>query len=277
MSAASPRMPPDFPPAWASAWGDDVYGLWAAFEVRGVVQRMRWIEPGEFAMGSPKNEKGRFDDEGPQHTVKLTHGYWIADTACTQAMWQAVMGLNPSYVQDDPQKPVENAQWIVVEDFLEALPGLDGLPSTMQVTLPTEAEWEYACRAGTTTAYHSGETISLATVNCDHKGNWELRLKAKHTTMPVKYFEPNAWGLYQMHGNVWEWCSDDLRQYGPVGEHNPKGETYFSVEKRAVRGGSWRYAANLARSARRGRRKVTVSFDDVGFRLAIRPMDRIPY
>ena len=113
-----PREPPEFPPRWASAWGDDRHGLWADLQVAGVVQRLRWIEPGEFVMGSdPNSDAGSDPDEQPAHRVRLTHGFWLANTACTQALWQAVMGSNPSGFKGDDSRPVERVRCEEVDDF----------------------------------------------------------------------------------------------------------------------------------------------------------------
>jgi sulfatase modifying factor 1 len=166
MNAAS-RFPNPFPPSFASAWGDDAFGLWAEFrketlDGESVVQNFRWIEPGAFLMGSPVDEPERLDSEGPQHEVTISHGFWLADTACTQALWQAVMGDNPSYFKDDPQQPVEQVSWHRVQNFLRELEKL--LPGC-RADLLSEAEWEYACRAGTTTPFSFGANINPQQVN----------------------------------------------------------------------------------------------------------------
>ena len=154
----TPRHPPTFPPPWASAWGDDVYGFWADLSLpeHTITQRLRWIPPGEFWMGSPDNEPERFDDEGPRHRVRLSRGYWLADTACSQAFWLEVMGDNPSDFKDDPENPVEMVSWDDVQGFLRKLEGL--LPN-MAADLPTEAEWEYVCRAGSYYPFCMGDGL----------------------------------------------------------------------------------------------------------------------
>ena len=153
-------------PVWAVAWGEDRHGLFAAFAVgppdRAVEQRMRWIPPGTFRMGSPKTERGRWRDEGPQHDVTLSRGYWLGETPVTQALWVAVMGENPSRFRgeqpEDLQRPVERVSWDDCQGFLDRLnaqvPGL-------AARLPTEAEWERACRAGTTAATWVGELVVM--------------------------------------------------------------------------------------------------------------------
>ena len=156
-------------PAWADEWGRDRFGLYAEFRIKGVVQRMRWIEPGEFLMGSPDSEPERFSDEGPQHSVRLGEGFWLADSACTQALWLALMaGKNPSHFDDDLQCPVEQVSWGGVQEFMQRL--REHLPASSEPILPSEAQWEYACRAGTTTPFNLGENITPEQVNYD--GNY---------------------------------------------------------------------------------------------------------
>ena len=232
-------LPAEFPAPWACDWGEDRCGLWMAFRYRRVRQCLRWIVPGEFLMGSPKSEVEREDDE-TQHRVILTQGYWLADTACTQALWQAVMGDNPSAFKGEEQ-PVENVSWDDAQRFIERLNGL--VPGN-GFRLPTEAEWEYACRAGTTTAFWFGDQIKQEQVN--YEGG---------QTVAVKAFPCNDWGLYQMHGNVWEWCQDWFGEYPVVTMINPIG---FDGVKRVLRGGGWFGLGRDARSASR--------IGDLGFR-----------
>ena len=237
------RYPDPFPPPFADAWGDDEFGLWAQFHlsVAGaelpVIQRLRWIEPGTFLMGSPEYEPKRSDDEGPQHLVTLTRGFWLADTACTQALWLGVMGDNPShFTGDDPERPVEQVDWRRVQDFLRALEAL--LPG-IRADLPTEAEWEYACRAGTATPFSFGATITPEQVNYagSHPYAGAPRGEYRATTIPVKSLPANSWGLYEMHGNVWEWCADGHRDYTPNPIIHPMGPTTGDETLRVVRGG----------------------------------------
>ncbi|MCB1914700.1 MAG: formylglycine-generating enzyme family protein [Rhodocyclaceae bacterium] len=262
------RWPPAFPPPWASAFGDDPRGLWADATIFDVVQRFRWIEPGEFWMGSPADEAERTEDEGPRHRVRLTQGFWLADTACSQALWQAVMGENPSHFTDDPQNPVEQVRWDEVQGFLERVGG--SLPGG-RAELPTEAEWEYACRAGSETAFHWGETIDPSQAN--YNGNLAYAGGAtgeyRARTVPVKSFAPNAWGLYQMHGNVWEWCADDRREYRDEACTDPRGPEGGGAE-RAVRGGGWLSGPGGLRSAYRSRGHRGGRYVPLGFRFALR-------
>ncbi len=233
-------------PAWADTIGTDAYGLYADFSYRGIVQRFRWIPPGRFRMGSPEGEPERDSDE-TLHEVILTRGYWLADTACTQQLWSAVLGKNPSRFKDDGH-PVEQVSWEDVGRFLDRLnrdvPGLD-------LRLPTEAEWEYACRAGTETPFWFGENITPERVN--YEGNYPYAGGKKglyrEKTVEVKALPCNSWGLYQMHGNVWEWCQDWFGEYpaGPVTD--PMG--LETGDRRVLRGGSWFYYAGFCRSAYR--------------------------
>ena len=281
------RAPPagQWPPAWASAWGDDRYGLWAELEVensrlsgglvlssssRKVVQRFRWIEPGSFLMGSPDSEPERDDDEGPQHPVILTQGFWLADTACTQALWLAVVGgHNPSYFKRGPQLPVERVSWDdVTTQFLPKLQAL--LPVDAEATLPTEAQWEYACRAGTTTSFSWGDTIHPDLVNYDgnYPYNGSPKGEYRERTVPVLALPTNSWGLYQMHGNVWEWCWDEPRDYAKDAMVDPTGA--IGDGPRVLRGGSWSSIAKHACSAFRFLYLRAPFNENIGFRVALR-------
>jgi formylglycine-generating enzyme required for sulfatase activity len=246
-------------PEWATDWGRDASGFYADLMVSEVVQRLRHMEPGTFWMGSPESEAGRDSDEGPSHLVTLTEGFWLADTACTQALWQAVMGDNPSHFKGDPNLPVDSVSWDDARRFLDKLNPL--LPAGCEAVLPTEAQWEYACRAGTQTPYWFGESLSEEQA---HVGQpWD-----KGRTVPVKARPANGWGLYQMHGNVWEWCEGSRREYKaePV-ENPPDGQDRNS---RALRGGSWIRVAGFARSAyRRGFPRVR-GIQLYGFRFSLR-------
>ena len=269
------RRPPAFPPAWADAWGDDRFGLWAEFSMATMVQRMRWVEPGVFGMGSPEGEAERRSHEGPQHQVRLT-GFWLADSACTQALWQAVMGQSPGHFKGDDALPVEQVSWDDVQGFLQRLQA--GLPEGSDPVLPTEAQWEYACRAGTETPFSFGATLTTAQANYD--GNYPYGKAPKgayrERTVPVKSLPPNTWGLYEMHGNVWEWCADDQRDYAgtalPDGAlEDPWGPVSQEPEAlRAVRGGAWFILAGNLRSAYRGRFRRGYRNLGLGFRVALR-------
>jgi sulfatase modifying factor 1 len=259
--------PPVFPFEWASGWGEDRYGLFQEFTVGKVTQRMRWIPPGKFLMGSPEREKERWDDESPQHEVTLTNGYWLADTACTQELWMAVMkGENPSGFKGDPQNPAENVSWKMIDE--QFLPKINGLVAGLDACLPTEAQWEYACRAGTTTPFWWGSELTTDKANYDGENPYAGGAKGEYRgkTMPVKSFDRNPWGLWQMHGNVWEWCQDWFGEYSKESVTDPQGSNEGS--NRVLRGGSWDFSGRNLRSAYRGHYAPSFAFDSLGFRLA---------
>ena len=249
-------------PSWVSDYGKDRYGLWCEFQVpcpdgtRSITQRMRWIKAGEFMMGSSGKKSGRWDDDSPQHRVILNQGYWMADTQVTQELWMAVRkDENPSRLKGK-SNPVESVSWWDCKDWIVKICELH---KSLNATLPTEAQWEYACRAGSQTAY------------CFDDDPKELRQygwfdeNAKGKTHPVKQLTANAWGLYDMHGNVWEWCSNRYAQDTKFATSAHTGPVKST--DRVIRGGSWDSPAWNLRSAFR------VSFDPglkgstLGFRL----------
>jgi sulfatase modifying factor 1 len=243
----------------------DNEGEYKEINVNNVKQGFRWIEAGSFLMGSPLNEPERDKDE-LQHQVTLTHGYWLADTACTQALWQAVMEKNPANFQEDLNNPVEQVSWDDVQEFLSKLN--QAIPE-LNARLPTEAEWEYACRAGTITQFSFGDNITPEQVNYD--GNYPYNNAAKGLdrgkTVAVKSLPPNAWGLYEMHGNVLEWCNDWYGDYANESVTNPTGATEGT--SRVLRGGSWYFIARYARSADRSRSTPDFRSNRMGFRFAL--------
>ena len=258
------QMPPEFEvfvvdeqamarPFWASDFGEDQYGIYADFNVDGIVQRCRWIRPGKFFMGSGPEEKKHFIDEHPQHEVTLS-GYWLADTDCTQALWLAVMGHNPSDFKDDSCKPVDSVNWEDAQVFLAKLnyrvPGL-------AAGLPSEAQWENACRAGTTTPFSFGNGIASTEANFGGMLG---------TTTPVGSLVANAWGEFEMHGNVWEWCSDWFGLYVAESQVDPEGP--ISGTERVQRGGSFKNGVSRLRSAHRRGYQPTMRSHNVGLRIA---------
>jgi formylglycine-generating enzyme required for sulfatase activity len=224
-------------PMWARDAGQDEFGRWADFALDDVRQRMRWIEPGAFMMGSPKGEDGRSEDEGPQHEVTLTKGFWLGDTPVTQALWMAAMGKNPSIFKD-PERPVETVSWDDMQQFLNTMnariPGLG-------LRLPTEAQWEYACRAGTNGVNYAGDAGKLADIA------WFGNIDDE--THPVAMKRCNDWGLYDMLGNVWERCADGKRSYTAKPVADPAGP--LEGTSCELRGGSWCDNARHARAASR--------------------------
>jgi len=212
-----------------------------------------YIEPGLFDMGSPLDEPERYDNE-TQHKVTLTQGYYMQATEVTQKQWRSVMGNNPSYFKECGDKcPVENVSWSDVQYFIKKLSQKEGV-STYR--LPTEAEWEYAARAGTTTPFSFGDGKCLSTDQANYNGNYPMpgcpKGEYRKKTVPVASFQPNGWGLYDMHGNVWEWCQDQYGAYPEGSITNPAGSKTGSV--RVLRGGSWFLLARSCRSANRGKR-----------------------
>lgn len=255
---------------WTCAYGEDRTGLWQAFEVAGVRQVMRWIPPGEFLMGSPPTEKERRDNER-QHRVVLTEGFWMADTACTQALWEVVMGENPSRFTDDPQNPVERVSWLDITD--QFLPKINALAPGLQLELPTEAQWEYACRAGTTTPFSFGEQITTDQVNYDGNLPYANGKKGEYRkkTVPVKALPANPWGLHQMHGNVYEWCVDEYAEYPEGTVENPVvHQDKIENRRRVLRGGGWISDGRGCRSALRDAYVPGGRLVGIGFRLARR-------
>ena len=219
--------------------------------------RFRLIPAGEFVMGSPSNEADRNIDEGPQRTVKLTKPFYMGVTDVTQAQYQRVMGSKPSEWKGD-NLPVEQVSWNDATEFCRRMSQLTGLT----ITLPTEAQWEYACRAGTTTPYYFGS-------NANQLGDYAwFTSNSGSKTHPVGTKKPNAWGLYDMHGNVWEWCQDWFQDsYNGLAKSDPQGPQ--SGADRVLRGGGWSYDALNCRSAARGRDAPDYTYGGYGVRVVL--------
>ena len=243
---------------WPATMGDDDHGRWASFQVGTVSVRMRQIPAGTFLMGAPDSESGLNEfgiahdpDDQPQHEVTLTKGFWIAETECTQALWEVVMGSNPSsFISDD--RPVEKVSSDDTKVFFQNLnkqvPGLIA-------RLPTEAEWEYAARAGTT-GQRYGDLDAIAWYGGDYYTG---------TTHPVAQKLPNAWGLYDTLGNVEEWVADayDETFYSRSPAVDPLN---YVGDARVYRGGDW-YGGDADVTGRSGQART---FRDrcYGFRIA---------
>ncbi|WP_445369673.1 formylglycine-generating enzyme family protein [Methylomonas sp. BW4-1] len=263
-----PRWEPENPRSWPV--GVDQYGLYADLTVNDVTQRFRWIEPGSFMMGSSPDEPERYDDE-TLHAVTLTQGFWLADTTVTQALWLEVLGgHNPSHFNDTLQNPVEQVSWEHARRFIERL---NALVPGLQAQLPTEAQWEYACRAGTSTPFSFGNNITPDQVN--YNGDWpyaggERGLNRKKT-VPVKSLPANPWGLYEMHGNVWERCQDVWQDnLGTATVVDPLTQPDAGTGGDLVlRGGSWNDRGRNVRSAFRSLNTPGLRSSDLGFRLAL--------
>jgi formylglycine-generating enzyme required for sulfatase activity len=252
-----------------------------------------WIEPGTFMMGSPEDEPRRDSDE-TQHEVTLTQGYYMQTTEVTQGQWEAVMGNNPSHFSScGDECPVERVSWNKIQEFITAL---NAQEITSQYRLPTEAEWEYAARAGSTTALYNGPIEILgynnapsldsiawyggnSCVSYSGGSNCSSWPEKQYTCTscgphPVGQKQSNTWGLYDMSGNVREWCQDWYGSYPTNSVTDPVGATSGSY--RVVRGGGWYYGASYCRSANRNDYSPGSTYNNVGFRLACRlaPQDR---
>jgi formylglycine-generating enzyme required for sulfatase activity len=268
-----------FPPLWAGGWGEDRGRRFAQVVVGGVLIELVWMDPGTFFMGSPEDEEGRYNDE-QRHEVRLTRGFWIGRYPVTQAQWQAVAGAHPTETSQsaEPDLPVAQVTWDEVTAFAEKLNGLlqesEVLPPGFGFRLPTEAEWEYACRAGTDSAFHDGSACTKPEGKdpaLDRLGWFDENSGKK--THPVGQKQPNAWGLHDCHGNVFEWCADlaDLKDNVVVSDAYPaQGVDPVGTQgaRRVVRGGRAWNSARICRSAYRDAHVPGDRYIDLGFRLA---------
>jgi formylglycine-generating enzyme required for sulfatase activity len=202
-----------------------------------------WVPPGSFMMGSPKEEEERTNFE-TQHKVTLTKGFYMGVYTVTQEQWTEVMGKNPSYFKGEKNLPVEQISWNDCQDFIKKLREKD----KKLYRLPTEAEWEYSCRAGTTTAYYYGNDKRML-----GQYAWYLQNSFNSSgrkTNPVGLKKPNAWGLYDMHGNVLQWCQDWHQAFLPEKDVvDPQGPE--EGDNRVQRGGSCHSDTRFCRSASR--------------------------
>lgn len=231
---------------------------------------MVWIEPGEFIMGSPQDEVGRFlDKEEPLTHVTLTRGYWMAQYEVTQGDFQKVMGFNPSLFKGDPLRPVEDVTWFNAVDYCTRLTAKErsagNLPESFEYRLPTEAEWEYAARAGTRTRFSYGDDPDYKLLGdyAWYGGNSGLR------THPIGQKLPNPWGIYDLHGNVFEWGLD---WFGPLpggSVTDPVGPGPEEATDRIIRGGYWDSTPAFCRSAMRVHFIPSVRISYLGFRVVL--------
>ena len=215
------------------------------------------IEAGTFRMGLPTGRAGR-SDERSLHTVRITQPFYLGKYEVTQGQWRTVLGNNPSHFADCGDTcPVENVSWEDAQAFIAALNAREGITA---YRLPTEAEWEYATRAGTRTAYSFGNRPRELGAYAWYRDN------SDGTTHPVGSKRPNDWGVYDLHGNVWEWVADWYGDYPSSRVTDPQGPS--SGTRRIIRGGGWGYDASDCRSGTRGTGPPISRSGSVGFRLA---------
>ena len=252
-----------------------------------VGMKLTLIPPGKFKMGSPAGEVDR-DPEELQHEVAITKPFYLGVYEVTQGQFEKVAGRNPSFFKLGADHPVEQVKWSDAKEFCKTLSDLPAEKKAgRRYRLPTEAEWEYAGRAGTTTAFSFGDALSSDQANIDGRFPYGERAKGTNLqkTAKVGSYKPNAWGLFDMHGNVAEWCSDfyDPDYYKDSPHDDPKGPAkgvvktgfgndYFTV----LRGGSWLDPARGCRSAYRFRLQPIEAYRIAGFRVACEIAEKQP-
>jgi uncharacterized protein (TIGR02996 family) len=243
--------------------------------VNSIGMQFQLIPPGTFLMGSPKNEKGRDDREEPEHEVTITRPFYLGIYPVTQRQWRAIAGSNPSWFSGTKKKikgqrthdlPVESVRWEEVLVYCQLLSELPAEEARWVYRLPTEAEWEYACRAGTRTAYGFGG-------DANRLGDYAWCGEWNGETHPVGQKRPNAWGLYDMHGNVCEWCQDRYDLYPQTAQVDPKSPAQVNPQTaedmvRVIRGGSWKDEPGRCRSAARDWSATIYKQPTLGCRLA---------
>ena len=235
----------------------------------GVKMAFAFIGPGTFQMGSKKSEKGRYEHEGPRHKVNISRAFYMGQYEVTQGQWEAVMETRPwsdgSYVKEGPDYAASYVSWDAAREFCELLSKREG----KTYRLPTEAEWEYACRAGTTTVYGFGDDASRLGEYAWFEDNADDA--GEEYAHRVGQKKANPFGLHDMHGNVWEWCQDwyesDYYKASPVDD--PTGPSTASY--RVYRGGSWGSGARRCRSADRSGSTPSGRGLNLGFRVALVP------
>jgi len=236
---------------------------------------MLWVPAGTFTMGSPTAEVGRQSDREDEHNVSLTKGFYLGKYEVTQAQYEAVMTGNtnslsakPSEWPNNPNRPVEKVSWEDVQVFITRLNAQQSanIPAGWAYVLPTESQWEYASRAGTTTAYSWGATIASSNANYNWDGGANDGNDFKQTR-DVGQYAANPWGFFDMHGNVWEWTADWFQEAYPSGNPvvDPTGPA--SGWYRVIRGGSWNFEGTNLRSARRGINTPSYRVNNFGFRV----------
>jgi formylglycine-generating enzyme required for sulfatase activity len=243
-------------PSWAQDIGFDKYGIWATLSIGSETQKMRYIRSGKFEMGSPIHEKGRDWDE-TQHSVLLTKDFWLGECEVTHGIWTVVMGKDKRQIVNK-ELPIDRISWDQCQMFLNKL---NAMNPGINAVLPTEAQWEYSCRSGTTSCF-SGNLDSIAWY--DNNSNRVLH--------PVKTKTPNNWGLFDMHGNVSEWCVD--RDNGIIEKSNqlaidPSGADAEYGKKCVARGGGYWNTSDQCRSAFRILERPSAPIPGFGFRICI--------
>jgi uncharacterized protein (TIGR02996 family) len=213
------------------------------------------IPPGSYWMGSPGGEEGRWDDEGPRHQVTISRPFWLGQTSLTEGQWHRVMKPKQERQRKKQNHPVCHVDFPAARKFCKRL----GKQIESTVRLPTEAEWEYACRAATTTSTYLGDGEDRAALAAWYIDNAGRRLHG------VAKKVPNAWGLYDMLGNVWNWCDDTTRDFARQKQTDPRGEG----DGRAIKGASWKSMGFRCRCASRYRYQDNYSFDDLGVRVLV--------
>ena len=235
-----------------------------------------WCPPGDFLMGSPESEVNRSADE-KIHKVTITEGFWMARTETTQKQWKEAMGgaSNPSEWTSTTDLPVEMVNWGHAISFCAVMnkKHQSNLPPGWKFTLPTEAQWEYACRAGTATPFSFGATLTSRQANFDGTEPYGVEEEGPFTekTSKARSFQPNAWGIYDMHGNVAEWCMDGYAAYAAGEATDPL--TPAAGKYRILRGGSWRSEGAYLRSAFRSQPSPEKELNNIGFRVVLSTAD----
>ncbi len=232
-----------------------------------------WIPPGSFVMGSPSTESQRGDNEGPQRQVTLRQGFWMGRYEVTREEYEAVMGYgsNLGFKDCGNDCPIESVSWLDAKDFLKRL---NEMNDGFVYSLPTEAEWEYAARAGTTTAFAFGDSLGPGQAHIQTFSGFDEAISGQRNRRPkgVGRYNSNAWGLYDMHGNVWEWVEDVYQgNYAGLAADGSANTEKGDISLRVFRGGSWDSLAGSARSAVRGRRDPSTRENYIGFRVVARP------
>jgi formylglycine-generating enzyme required for sulfatase activity len=261
-------------PSRADVSGDPpVHGQ--AYVIPSCGMKLNWVPAGRFVMGSPAMEGGRSNDEGPQTEVIISRGFWLGRFTVTQDEWESVaewvdgLTANPGYFRGT-RLPVEQVSWDDCQAWLQELnleeKAGNRVPARFRYRLPTEAEWEFVCRSGTSTAFCFGEH------EAELGGYGWYSENSRSRIHPVGEKKPNGWGFHDMHGNVWEWCEDWYGGPLPGGSvTDPKGPARGG--KRVFRGGSWGVAASRCRSAYRVWNKPDYRDYTLGFRVALAPVD----